>query len=154
MSELRDLYQQVILDHHRKPRNCYVMSCATRTADGHNPLCGDTVKVYLRITDGRIEEISFQGSGCAICTASTSLMTESVKGKTVAETTQLFRTFHDMLTGVAAEQGLDLGKLMVFEGVREYPVRVKCATLAWHTLKAALDRSGTPVSTENSPSTP
>ena len=153
MSELRDLYQQVILDHNRKPRNCYVMSCATRTADGHNPLCGDTVKVYLRISDGRIEEISFQGSGCAICTASTSLMTESVKGKTVAETTQLFRTFHDMLTGVAAEQGLDLGKLMVFEGVREYPVRVKCATLAWHTLKAALDNSNTPVSTESSSST-
>ena len=154
MSELRDLYQQVILDHNRKPRNCYVMSCATRTADGHNPLCGDTVKVYLRISDGRIEEISFQGSGCAICTASTSLMTESVKGKTVAETTQLFRTFHDMLTGVAAEQGLDLGKLMVFEGVREYPVRVKCATLAWHTLKAALDNSNTPASTESASSTP
>ena len=154
MSELRDLYQQVILDHNRKPRNCYVMSCATRTADGHNPLCGDTVKVYLRIEDGRIAEISFQGSGCAICTASTSLMTESVKGKTVAETTQLFRTFHDMLTGVAAEQGLDLGKLMVFEGVREYPVRVKCATLAWHTLKAALDNSNTPASTESASSTP
>ena len=148
MSELRDLYQQVILDHNRKPRNCYVMSCATRTADGHNPLCGDTVKVYLRIDDGRIAEISFQGSGCAICTASTSLMTESVKGKTVAETTQLFRTFHDMLTGVAAEQGLDLGKLMVFEGVREYPVRVKCATLAWHTLKAAIDSTDRPVTTE------
>jgi len=154
MSELRDLYQQVILDHNRKPRNCYVMSCATRTADGHNPLCGDTVKVYLRIEDGRIAEISFQGSGCAICTASTSLMTESVKGKTVAETTELFRGFHDMLTGVAAEQGLDLGKLMVFEGVREYPVRVKCATLAWHTLKAALDNSNTTASTESASSTP
>lgn len=148
MSELRDLYQQVILDHNRKPRNCYVMSCATRTADGHNPLCGDTVKVYLRIDDGRIAEISFQGSGCAICTASTSLMTESVKGKTVAETTELFRGFHDMLTGVAAEQGLDLGKLMVFEGVREYPVRVKCATLAWHTLKAAIESTDRPVTTE------
>jgi nitrogen fixation NifU-like protein len=148
MSELRDLYQDVILDHNRKPRNCYVMSCATRTADGHNPLCGDTVKVYLRIEDGRIAEISFQGSGCAICTASTSLMTESVKGKTVAETTELFRGFHDMLTGVAAEQGLDLGKLMVFEGVREYPVRVKCATLAWHTLKAAMDGGEKPVTTE------
>ena len=148
MSELRDLYQQVILDHNRKPRNCYVMSCATRTADGHNPLCGDTVKVYLRIEDGRIAEISFQGSGCAICTASTSLMTESVKGKTVAETTELFHGFHDMLTGVAAEQGVDLGKLMVFEGVREYPVRVKCATLAWHTLKAAIDSTDRPVTTE------
>jgi len=148
MSELRDLYQQVILDHNRKPRNCYVMDCANRSADGHNPLCGDTVKVYLRIDDGRIAEISFQGSGCAICTASTSLMTESVKGKTVAETTELFRGFHDMLTGVAAEQGLDLGKLMVFEGVREYPVRVKCATLAWHTLKAAIDSTDRPVTTE------
>ena len=153
MSELRDLYQEVILDHNRKPRNCYVMDCANRTADGHNPLCGDTVKVYVRIDHGLIEEISFQGSGCAICTASTSLMTESVKGKTVAEATRLFHGFHDMLTGVAAEQGLNLGKLMVFEGVREYPVRVKCATLAWHTLKAALDNSGKPASTESSSST-
>ena len=153
MSELRDLYQQVILDHNRSPRNCYAMDCANRSADGHNPLCGDTVKVYLRIEEGRIAEISFQGSGCAICTASTSLMTESVKGETVADTTELFRGFHDMLTGVAAEQGLDLGKLMVFEGVREYPVRVKCATLAWHTLKAALDNRETPVSTESSSST-
>jgi nitrogen fixation NifU-like protein len=154
MSELRDLYQEVILDHNRRPRNCYAMNCASRTADGHNPLCGDTVKVYVRIDHGLIEEISFQGSGCAICTASTSLMTESVKGKTAAEATRLFHGFHAMLTGVAAEQGVELGKLRVFEGVREYPVRVKCATLAWHTLKAALDRSGTPVSTENSPSTP
>ena len=149
MSELRDLYQEVILDHNRQPRNCYVLDCANRSADGHNPLCGDTVKVYLRIDDGRIEEISFQGSGCAICTASTSLMTESVKGKTVAEATELFRVFHDMLTGVAAEQGVDIGKLKVFEGVREYPVRVKCATLAWHTLKAAIDNADEPVSTES-----
>jgi len=148
MSELRDLYQEVILDHNRRPRNCYAMDCPSRTADGHNPLCGDTVKVYLRIDDGRIEEISFQGSGCAICTASTSLMTESVKGKTVEDVTELFHGFHDMLTGVAAEQGVDLGKLMVFEGVREYPVRVKCATLAWHTLKAALENRDDSVSTE------
>ena len=148
MSELRDLYQEVILDHNRQPRNCYVLDCANRTADGHNPLCGDTVKVYLRIEDGRIGEISFQGSGCAICTASTSLMTESVKGKTVAEATELFRGFHDMLTGVASEQGVELGKLHVFEGVREYPVRVKCATLAWHTLKAAIENDDEPASTE------
>lgn len=148
MSELRDLYQEVILDHNRQPRNCYAMDCPSRTADGHNPLCGDTVKVYLRVDDGRIEEISFQGSGCAICTASTSLMTESVKGKTVEDATALFRGFHDMLTGVAAEQGVDLGKLMVFEGVREYPVRVKCATLAWHTLKAAIEDEDRPVTTE------
>jgi len=148
MSELRDLYQEVILDHNRQPRNCYVMDCANRTADGHNPLCGDIVKVYLRIEDGIIEEISFQGSGCAICTASTSLMTESVKGKKVEEARSLFDGFHHMLTGVAAEQGLELGKLMVFEGVREYPVRVKCATLAWHTLNAAIDEGDDSVTTE------
>jgi len=138
MSELRELYQEVILDHNRQPRNCYVMDCSNRSADGHNPLCGDTVKVYLRIEDGLIEEISFQGAGCAICTASTSLMTESVKGRSVEDVTHLFNEFHDMLTGVADEQGVGLGKLKVFEGVREYPVRVKCATLAWHTLKAAM----------------
>jgi nitrogen fixation protein NifU and related proteins len=148
MNDTRDLYQQVILDHNRRPRNCYVMDCANRSADGHNPLCGDTVKVYLRIDDGVIQEISFQGSGCAICTASCSLMTEAVQGKTVEEATALFEGFHDMLTGVAREQGLGLGKLRVFEGVREYPVRVKCATLAWHTLKAALEDQDRPVSTE------
>ena len=148
MSELRDLYQEVILDHNRQPRNCYVMDCANRTADGHNPLCGDTVKVYLRIEDGRIQEISFQGSGCAICTASCSIMTESVKGRTVEEATTLFKEFHGMLTGVAQEQGLELGKLKVFEGVREYPVRVKCATLAWHTLHAAMEDEDEPVTTE------
>ena len=148
MSDTRDLYQQVILDHNRRPRNCYVMDCANRSADGHNPLCGDTVKVYLKIDDGVIQEISFQGSGCAICTASCSLMTEAVQGKTVEEATALFEGFHDMLTGVAREQGLGLGKLRVFEGVREYPVRVKCATLAWHTLKAALEDQDRPVSTE------
>ncbi len=148
MSELRDLYQEVILDHNRQPRNCYAMECANRTADGHNPLCGDTVKVYLRIEEGIIREISFQGSGCAICTASCSLMTESVQGKTVEEATALFEVFHDMLTGVAEEQGLELGKLRVFEGVREYPVRVKCATLAWHTLKAAMNNDDGQVTTE------
>jgi nitrogen fixation NifU-like protein len=142
MSDLRDLYQEMILDHNRKPRNCYVMDCANRTADGHNPLCGDIVKVYLHIEDGMIREISFQGEGCAICTASTSLMTEAVKGKTVEQAKDLFDGFHHMLTGVAAEQGLELGKLKVFEGVREYPVRVKCATLAWHTLNAAMAGDG------------
>ena len=148
MSELKQLYQEVILDHNRNPRNCYVMECPTKTADGHNPLCGDTVKVYLRVEDGIIQEISFQGEGCAICTASTSLMTESVKGKPVGEVHQLFDGFHHMLTGVAEEQGLELGKLQVFEGVREYPVRVKCATLAWHTLNAAMDGDGEKVTTE------
>jgi nitrogen fixation NifU-like protein len=135
---MKELYQEIILDHNRRPRNCYVMDCANRSADGHNPLCGDTVRVYLRIEGGRIEEISFQGAGCAICTASTSLMTESVKGKTVDEAKDLFDGFHHMLTGLADEQGVPLGKLQVFEGVREYPVRVKCATLAWHTLNAAM----------------
>ena len=122
---MKDLYQEVILDHNKQPRNCYVMDCANKSADGHNPLCGDTVKVYLRIEDGIISEISFQGAGCAICTASTSLMTESVKGKTVEEAKDIFDGFHHMLTGVAAEQGVELGKHQVFEGVREYPVRVK-----------------------------
>ena len=148
MSDLRELYQEIILDHNRRPRNCYVMDCPSRTADGHNPLCGDTVRVYLRIEDGRIEEISFQGHGCAICTASTSLMTEAVKGRTVAEAEQLFEGFHHMLTGVAEEQGVELGKLEVFEGVREYPVRVKCATLAWHTLNAAIAKPDETVTTE------
>ena len=148
MSDMRELYQEVILDHNKQPRNCYVMDCANRSADGHNPLCGDTVKVYLRIEDGVIEEISFQGAGCAICTASTSLMTESVTGKSVEEAKGLFDEFHDMLTGVAEEQGLELGKLQVFEGVREYPVRVKCATLAWHTLNAAMEGEDKKVTTE------
>ena len=148
MSDMRELYQEIILDHNKQPRNCYVMDCANQSADGHNPLCGDTVKVYLRISDGVISEISFQGAGCAICTASTSLMTESVKGKTVEEAKDLFDEFHHMLTGVAAEQGVELGKLQVFEGVREYPVRVKCATLAWHTLNAAMEGADDKVTTE------
>jgi nitrogen fixation NifU-like protein len=148
MSDLKDLYQEVILDHNRSPRNCYAMECPDRTADGHNPLCGDTVRVYLRIEDGIIEEISFSGHGCAICTASSSLMTETVKGKPVDEVEELFEGFHHMLTGVAEEQGVELGKLKVFEGVREYPVRVKCATLAWHTLHAAMEGDDDPVTTE------
>ena len=148
MSDLKDLYQEVILDHNRNPRNCYIMDGASCTADGHNPLCGDIVKVYLRIENGIIEEISFQGQGCAICTASTSLMTESVQGKSVEEAQGLFDEFHQMLTGVAEEQGVVLGKLQVFEGVREYPVRVKCATLAWHTLNAAMEEKGEKTTTE------
>ena len=148
MSDMRELYQEIILDHNRRPRNCHTLDDANRTADGHNPLCGDTVKVYLRIADGIIHEISFQGHGCAICTASCSLMTETVKGKTVREAQQLFAGFHHMLTGVAEEQGVGLGKLRVFEGVREYPVRVKCATLAWHTLNAAMEESPDAVTTE------
>ncbi len=125
------------------------MEEASCSADGHNPLCGDTVKVYLRIEDGVVEEISFQGAGCAICTASTSMMTESVQGKTVQEVMELFEGFHRMLTGIAAEQDVEMGKLKVFEGVREYPVRVKCATLAWHTMRSALgEEADEPASTE------
>ena len=149
MDELRDLYQEVILDHSRRPRNCGVIDCPNRHAEGHNPLCGDEVKVYLRIVDAIVEEISFEGSGCAICTASCSLMTEAVRGRSVEEVADLFDGFHHMLTGVAEEVGVELGKLRVFEGVREYPVRVKCATLAWHTLRAAMDEHhAEPVSTE------
>ncbi len=151
MSDLKQLYQEIILDHNRNPRNCYAMPEASCSADGHNPLCGDTVKVYLRIEDGIVREISFEGAGCAICTASTSMMTESVKGKTVEEVIELFEGFHHMLTGIAEEQDVELGKLRVFEGVREYPVRVKCATLAWHTLRSALgEEADGPVSTEDS----
>jgi len=148
MSELQDLYQEIILDHYKRPRNCGALECPNHHAEGRNPLCGDHVEVYLRIADGRVEEISFQGGGCAICTASCSLMTEAVRGKTVAQTAALFEGFHHMLTGVADEVGVDLGKLQAFEGVREYPVRVKCATLAWHTLKAAMDGGETTVTTE------
>jgi len=148
MNELQDLYQEIILDHYKRPRNFCAMECPNHQAEGRNPLCGDHVKVYLRIAGGRVEEISFQGGGCAICTASCSLMTEAVRGKSVAETAALFEGFHHMLTGVADEAGVDLGKLHAFEGVREYPVRVKCATLAWHTLKAAMDGGERPVTTE------
>ena len=146
MSELRSLYQEVILDHNRRPRNCHRMECPSRQADGHNPLCGDVVKVYLRIEDGVVEDISFQGEGCAICTASCSMMSEAVKGRSVEQARDLHQAFHYMLTGIAQEQAgpeADLGKLRVFEGVREYPVRVKCATLAWHTLSAAIEGEDT-----------
>jgi nitrogen fixation NifU-like protein len=155
MSDVQDLYQEIILDHHRKPRNCYAIDCPNRHAHGHNPLCGDTVKVYLRINHSIIEEISFEGSGCAICTASCSIMTESVKGKTVDEAIELFEGFHELLTSGDPDAATDdLGKLRVFEGVREFPVRIKCATLAWHTLHAALDDKAAehatdlPISTE------
>lgn len=148
--DLRDLYQEVILDHNRHPRNFGVLPDANRTAEGNNPLCGDQVTVYLRVEEDRLQEISFDGSGCAISTASASLMTEALRGKTVAEAHELFHGFHHMVTrGVDPETGADaLGKLAVFSGVREFPIRVKCATLAWHTLEAALRRHEQPVSTE------
>jgi nitrogen fixation protein NifU and related proteins len=148
MSELRELYQQVILDHNRKPRNFRTLPTANRTAQGFNPLCGDELQLYLNVEDGVIKDAAFQGSGCAISKASASLMTSSVVGKTAAEAEALFHRVHTMLT--AGENGHpgDLGKLAVFAGVREFPSRVKCATLAWHTLQAALSGAAEPVSTE------
>jgi nitrogen fixation protein NifU and related proteins len=154
MSELRDLYQEVILDHSKRPRNFHAIAGARR-AEGYNPLCGDRETVYLVLEGDRVRDVAFQGAGCAISTASASMMTESVKGKTRAEAEALFARFHDLITGKNGEskaEGPELGKLEVFSGVREYPVRVKCATLPWHTLKAALDSDGatqTVVSTES-----
>ena len=151
MDELRDLYQEVILDHNKRPRNWGALDPADREAEGHNPLCGDQLKLTVALDDDRISDIKFEGSGCAISKASASLMTEAIKGKSRTETEALFELFHDLLTGdpsVREEAVPALGKLAVFEGVREFPVRVKCATLAWHTLKAALDQERAPVSTE------
>ena len=146
MSDLRDLYQEVILDHNRAPRNFGQLPNANRESEGHNPLCGDRVRVSLHVEDDRIEGIAFQGSGCAISTASASLMTEALKGRTVEEARHLFRGFHDLLTTGGSEDGL--GKLAVFAGVREYPIRIKCATLAWHAVQAALEQKDHPISTE------
>jgi len=146
MSNLRDLYQEVILDHNRVPRNFGTLENANREAEGHNPLCGDRVRVSLHVEGDRIDGIAFQGSGCAISTASASLMTEALKGRTVEEARRLFHGFHDLLTtGGNADE---LGKLAVFAGVREYPIRIKCATLAWHAVQAALEQKDHPVSTE------
>lgn len=138
MSDLRELYQEVIFDHNRHPRNFGVLEHPTKVAHGHNPLCGDQLTLYLTVRDGVVDEVSFQGQGCAISTASASLMTEAVKGKPLAEVEKLFAAFHTMLTEDQAEPRADLGKLEVFDGVREYPARVKCATLAWHTLHNAV----------------
>ena len=135
--DLRELYQEVIFDHNRKPRNRRLMEPADRVAEGYNPLCGDQLTVYLQVADDVVTDASFQGHGCAISTASASLMTEAVKGRPVAEVEALCRDFHALLTEVPP-QGRDFGKLQVLAGVREFPARVKCATLAWHTLHNAL----------------
>ena len=150
MSDLRELYQELIIDHSKRPRNFKVLETADRTLQGYNPLCGDKVTVFLELEDERVKNVSFQGSGCAISTASASVMTESVKGKTLAEVEALFDSFHQMVTGKPPATGNapDLGKLAVFSGVSEFPARVKCATLAWHTLHAALHGAGETVSTE------
>jgi nitrogen fixation NifU-like protein len=152
MTELRDLYQEVILDHGRRPRNFGALPEASHRADGHNPFCGDKVTVFLALEDGRVADVRFQGAGCAISIASASLMTDAVKGKSEAELRAMFERFQVGMTakddGDAAEALSELDKLGVFEGVREFPIRVKCATLPWHTLVAALDRTSRPVKTE------
>ena len=147
MSDLRELYQEVILDHNKKPRNYRTLEPASHEAKGHNPLCGDRVTVYLNVVDDVIDDITFQGQGCAISTASASLMTEALKGKTLAEAEQLFHRFHDLVTSDQTPPS-NMGKLAVLTGVRDYPSRVKCATLSWHALQAALKNQTDPVVTE------
>lgn len=146
MSDLRELYQETIFDHYRRPRNYGRLDGANRTAEGYNPLCGDKVTLYLKVDEGVIRDARFEGSGCAIATASASLMTESIKGKREDEALRLLESIHGMVT-TGAMSG-DLGKLEVLAGVHEFPLRVKCATLAWHTMKAALENVAEPVSTE------
>ena len=153
MSELSALYQEIILDHCKRPRNHGPLPDTPHVAEGYNPLCGDKVKVYVATAGDRVARVTFEGTGCAISTASASLLTEAVAGKTLAEAQALFADFHAMLTGDPAQKGTEadeerLGKLAALAGVREYPMRVKCATLAWHTFQAALDRRGERVSTE------
>src|SRR5439155_12695947 len=150
MSDLRELYQQVILDHHKKPRNFRALPEPARHVEGYNPLCGDKVTVYVKLEDDLVKDVAFQGTGCAISTASASLMTESLKGKTRAEAEAIFREFHDLITGKSDEADAEerLGKLAVFGGVREFPVRVKCASLPWHTFHAAVEGEDKTVSTE------
>jgi nitrogen fixation NifU-like protein len=141
-----DLYQEIILDHSKKPRNFGRMEAASTHADGYNPLCGDKLTLELKLEGDVVKDARFVGAGCAISVASASLMTEALKGKTRAEAEAMFERFHKLLT--TDEQQEELGKLAVFSGVKEYPTRVKCATLAWHTLKAALDNTADPVTTE------
>jgi len=149
MPDLRELYQQLIIDHSKSPRNCRVIEGADATAEGHNPLCGDEVTVYVKLDGDRVSDISFRGNGCAISTASASLLTEVLKGKTREEAETMFRGFHDLVThGAPDGPAPPLGKLQVFAGVSEFPVRVKCATLVWHTLRAALHQIEEPVTTE------
>ncbi len=148
-SDLRELYQQVIVDHSKRPRNFRVIEHATQKVDGYNPLCGDKITLYLTLEGDVVRDISFQGAGCAISTASASLLTEALKGKTLADAEALFESFHDLVTGLQPEhEEPKLGKLAAFSGVCDYPTRVKCATLAWHTLRAALKGEGKTVSTE------
>jgi nitrogen fixation protein NifU and related proteins len=149
MADLRDLYQEVILEHSKAPRNFHAIADSNQKAEGFNPLCGDHFTVYVSVDGESIQDIGFQGSGCAISKASASMMTQAVKGKSKAEAKELFETFHKLVTTGEANGGRDdLGKLAVFSGVSEFPVRVKCATLAWHTLQAALEGKQEKISTE------
>ena len=142
MSELSELYQQVILDHNKKPRNFRKLESANYQAEGYNPLCGDQVTVYINLEDDLVKDVGFEGSGCAISKASASMMTQAVKGKSKEQAESLFKEFHSMVIGELDEETEDnsLGNLKIFAGVREFPVRVKCATLPWHTLHAALNK--------------
>jgi nitrogen fixation NifU-like protein len=143
MSDLSDLYQEVILDHNRRPRNFRAIAAPSHHAEGFNPLCGDRLDLFVDVKDDVITDVAFQGSGCAISKASASLMTDAVKGRTVSEARELFDRFHEVITTPPDEPVADVGKLSVLAGVRQFPVRVKCASLAWHTLKAALEREET-----------
>jgi nitrogen fixation protein NifU and related proteins len=149
MSELSELYQQVILDHNKKPRNFRKLETANHTAEGYNPLCGDQLTIYMNLENDRVTDVGFEGSGCAISKASASMMTQAVKGKSKEQAETLFKQFHSMVTGELDEENEEntLGNLKIFAGVREFPVRVKCATLPWHTMHAALNKEDQ-VSTE------
>lgn len=150
MADLHALYQEALLDHYRRPRNCRKLECANRQADGFNPLCGDKFTVYMQIENGIVKDISFIGEGCAVSIASASMMTENLKGKTEAEVQAIFKRFHQ-LTADSVESELDpaaMGELAAFAGIQQYPVRVKCATLAWHTMRAALEGLQGTVATE------
>lgn len=148
-ADLQDLYQQLILDHSRQPRNFRAIDDATQVREGYNPLCGDQIKVYLKSNNGLIEDIAFEGKGCAICTASSSIMTQQLKGIEESEALALFHRFHQVVTGAEIDFELeDIGKAAVFSGIRKYPMRVKCAILPWHTAKAAIENSEQTVTTE------
>ena len=149
MTDLRELYQQVILDHNKSPRNFREISNASSRVEGYNPLCGDHYTVFLAVDGETIKDVSFTGNGCAISKASASVMSSTVKGKSKEDATRLFETFHKLVTGdTSGLDAADLGRLAAFSGVSEFPARVKCATLAWHTLNAALKKQHTPVTTE------
>ena len=153
MDDLTDLYQQLILDHNKRPHNFGQLATCTHKADGHNPLCGDQITVYLTLNEAKITDVRFDGKGCAICKASASMMTDGLRNKTFAQAEAMFENFHALIAGEGQVDTQLLGKLAAFSGVRQFPVRVKCATLAWHTLRAALKQQSQPVNTEEAEAT-